>query len=276
MSISVTSSVWKTSKQKNNALLMLLAIADNANDEGWAYPSIDTLASKVRVTRRNAQKIIDRLEAAGEVVVYNRVSTENNEHHYSNTYHLPQYGVANSNPPVELRGEIHKRSSVASDTRVVSPATPESSIEPSSNQKDSAPVAQDATGLANVEHPKPPRKRDAVFDTIAEQGFNIQGEDKPANGHIAALAKEARAAWTAVMGERDDTRLADALRGFYAQYRDRGVSPPAGRELFGARLLPFLQTQNFKPTPAIVTDYTERVSELWRQQVQSRMGERHA
>ncbi len=67
MSIAVMTRVWKHSRAKGSALLLLLAIADHADDAGVAYPSVTTLATKIRMTRRNAGKLIAALEAMGEL-----------------------------------------------------------------------------------------------------------------------------------------------------------------------------------------------------------------
>jgi hypothetical protein len=50
-------------------LLMLLAIADFADDHGNAYPSVPTLATKCRMTPRNANHILSALRACGELEV---------------------------------------------------------------------------------------------------------------------------------------------------------------------------------------------------------------
>ena len=60
-------SVWKHSDQSGTALLMLLAIADNANEYGEAWPSVPTLAAKCRMSVRNAQELLSRLADAGEL-----------------------------------------------------------------------------------------------------------------------------------------------------------------------------------------------------------------
>ena len=62
--------VWESSKQKGSSLLLLLAIADHAHDDGTgAYPSIDALAKKTRMSVRNTQYALRRLEASGELSV---------------------------------------------------------------------------------------------------------------------------------------------------------------------------------------------------------------
>ncbi|MDP3822887.1 MAG: hypothetical protein Q8R33_15555 [Burkholderiales bacterium] len=48
---------------------MLLAIADFADDEGNAYPSVTTLANKCRMRPRNANYVLSALKASGELQV---------------------------------------------------------------------------------------------------------------------------------------------------------------------------------------------------------------
>jgi hypothetical protein len=69
MSISVMSKVWSSSKASHGSLLVLLAIADFANDEGEAYPSIATLQRKARLSERAAQNAIKELQEIGELSI---------------------------------------------------------------------------------------------------------------------------------------------------------------------------------------------------------------
>jgi hypothetical protein len=67
MSIRVMTQVWANSRQKGNALLMLLAIADFADDQGYAHPGIETLAEKSRMSERNTRYVLATLVASGEL-----------------------------------------------------------------------------------------------------------------------------------------------------------------------------------------------------------------
>src|ERR1700734_2922107 len=69
MSIAVMTDVWKHSKASGTGLLVLLALADNANDQGECWPSIAYVARKCRIDTRTTQRQIRGLETLGEVVV---------------------------------------------------------------------------------------------------------------------------------------------------------------------------------------------------------------
>lgn len=61
--------VWEHSSQKEGSLLVLLALADCAHDDGsMAFPSVKTLAHKARMSERNARYCLRALEASGEII----------------------------------------------------------------------------------------------------------------------------------------------------------------------------------------------------------------
>jgi len=75
MSVRVMAAVFDKSEATANDRLVLLAIADEADDDGSnAYPSIDRLGHKVRLPKRTVRRCIDRLEALGELEVIRPVS----------------------------------------------------------------------------------------------------------------------------------------------------------------------------------------------------------
>ena len=69
MSVAMLSRVWRQSKTRGGPLLVLLAIADFANDAGQAWPSVKTLAAKSRLSERETRYILRRLERSGEVKI---------------------------------------------------------------------------------------------------------------------------------------------------------------------------------------------------------------
>lgn len=77
MSIRFTSRVWELSKAKGPRLLLLLALADQANEYGIAWPDADTLAQRGRVEKRNVYPHLLKLEKDGELFIYRRAGLYN-------------------------------------------------------------------------------------------------------------------------------------------------------------------------------------------------------
>ena len=67
MSIKVMSQVWEHSQMKGSALLLLIAVADFADDEGYAFPSTETLAQKIRMSTRQVIRLRQMLYESGEL-----------------------------------------------------------------------------------------------------------------------------------------------------------------------------------------------------------------
>lgn len=69
MSIETMDWVWKNGPCDRAERLVLLALADHADDKGWCFPSMARLAAKTCMTERGARKVIRRLEAGGWLAV---------------------------------------------------------------------------------------------------------------------------------------------------------------------------------------------------------------
>lgn len=67
MSIRIMTNVWERSDINPTQKLVLLALADWANDEGLCWPSINRLASKTGIAGRSVQRVIRQLEDLGLV-----------------------------------------------------------------------------------------------------------------------------------------------------------------------------------------------------------------
>jgi hypothetical protein len=83
VSFKVTNWVWARSESRNGARLVLLALADRAGDDGRAWPSIDDLAERTKLSPRAVQKAIANLVEIGEVEVEN-----GGGRHRSNRYRI--------------------------------------------------------------------------------------------------------------------------------------------------------------------------------------------
>lgn len=61
--------VWKHSPHSGSHLLMLLALADQADDDGKCGPGITKLAQKTRMSPKNAQRLLKELESNKSILV---------------------------------------------------------------------------------------------------------------------------------------------------------------------------------------------------------------
>lgn len=77
MSIKVMTEVWEHSQQEGGALLVLLALADHANDQGYCWPSVPTLAKKARLSERHVRRILSDLQETGELEIEARTGRSN-------------------------------------------------------------------------------------------------------------------------------------------------------------------------------------------------------
>ena len=77
MSVKISSWVWEHSEAKGNELLILLALADQADDAGVCWPSVASLAAKTRLSERTIQTYLRALEDAGILSIEERLGTSN-------------------------------------------------------------------------------------------------------------------------------------------------------------------------------------------------------
>lgn len=133
MSIRIMSHVWEHSAQSSGTLLVLLAIADFADDTGRAFPSVATLARKSRLSERQVQRVIAALVSAGEL----RVRTgegPHGTHLFQVVVPTPRQSVTpdmlSPVPPVTQTGDTGAQGGAAGDAEGVTPAAPKPSYEP--------------------------------------------------------------------------------------------------------------------------------------------------
>lgn len=139
MSIAIMTEVWKLQGLSGTEKLVLLALADNANDGGECFPSVSMLASKTCVCERAVRNAIRDLEAMGYVFSESRAGT-------STLYRIHTTPALNAAPA--RRAPRHQMPTTpapdAAPPRHVVPPTPargapitinEPSTEPSINQK---------------------------------------------------------------------------------------------------------------------------------------------
>ena len=145
MSIRVMSQVWDDGPLAYIDRYVLLAIADNANDDGYAYPSIEKLAEKTQMSRRTVMRSLQSLEEDGWII-----SRKRSRNRRFSTYEI-QLGKFS-----ESRGDSQspQKSPSRSDSHNIDEVTPSRSrgdsqsevpqtpyiVEPSLNRQDQPPT----------------------------------------------------------------------------------------------------------------------------------------
>lgn len=69
MSLLATNAVWERSSARGTHRLVLLALADHADDRGLCWPSMDRLAHRTRLSKRTVQRLCRDLAADNELTV---------------------------------------------------------------------------------------------------------------------------------------------------------------------------------------------------------------
>lgn len=77
MSVRVSSWVWQHSGAAGNDLLLLLALADVADDNGHCWPSVGHLADKTKLSRATVQRRLKALRESGRIVTTGQKGTSN-------------------------------------------------------------------------------------------------------------------------------------------------------------------------------------------------------
>lgn len=100
LSVRSSALVWTYSTHQGSELVILLAIADSTNDDGIAFMAMPSLAKKGRMTVRNAQHIVRRLEQSGELEIDKGAGPGG-----CNLFRVKlRWGVKGASPPDEAQG----------------------------------------------------------------------------------------------------------------------------------------------------------------------------
>ncbi|MCX5584236.1 helix-turn-helix domain-containing protein [Streptomyces erythrochromogenes] len=188
MSIKVTNWVWARSQSRNGARLVMLALADRADDDGFCWPSIDDLAQRTRLSPRAVQKGIATLVTDGELKVEN-----GGGRHRSNRYQIvpkpcTSDGVTHQEPRtsdgVSVTETPHFEAETpnsATETPHFAPrnpvqSAPEPSVEPS--RKPSENLLQDGREptpptVAADTGPRHPTWLEELMDEMSLAGINL-------------------------------------------------------------------------------------------------------
>ena len=118
MSIKQMTRVWELSKHKGTALLLLLAIADNADDDGEAYPGREYLAKKIRMSEQHTRELIIKLIHSHELRLTHRGGSGSGDpHHYKICLKGLPASPSDKGRPTSPKGEAKGRRRGGGPTR---------------------------------------------------------------------------------------------------------------------------------------------------------------
>lgn len=151
MSVHVVSWVLKHSEAKLGQRLVLLALADRAEDDGTnAWPAVSSLARDTRLSERQVQYCLRALEQAGAIKCTGTRRVQGQRGGGVNVYAVLMTKGANTAPQTNGRGAVHS-------TLGVQPTAPDPSLDPSVGVANATPVQ------------RPARKRDEIWDALEDQ-----------------------------------------------------------------------------------------------------------
>jgi hypothetical protein len=173
VSIKVMSAVWTTSPNRGVELLIELAFADYADDEGRCWPSVKSVSEKARCTPRYVQKTVKLLQLQRRLVIDPEPGP-----HGVHVYQLrtgEQSSGANS-VQGELRrkqGRTPRHQGVNSETQGVNWGSPDPSIDPSlGNRQETSTRA-----TAQIEHIEEKRNGRRTPSAPRTPGRSSRGSD---------------------------------------------------------------------------------------------------
>lgn len=209
--------VWEKAPYESTRLLVLLAIADFADDDGVCFPGVTRLAAKARLTPRALQKHLAILEQDGWLKRQLNKGVETGRGKTNRYTILPMFNSSGERQDIPMSSRdvlMDTRRGERQDTRRgESASSPKPSVEPSvePSVKDIAPAEADAdsTTLPEVfavketetaSAPVAPikerkssgkkkesasRPRNPIFDALAQHLFGVAPEDAAAVKAVA-------------------------------------------------------------------------------------------
>lgn len=250
MSIKLMTAVWERIDLTSTQKLVLLALADWANDEGLCWPSIDRVAVKASLKRRAVQMTIRSLEESGFLRREELVGRGNK--YWVNIPVQNMHPCINDTPPAH---EMHPtRASDAPNTSKTHQLTTNSNI-PAKPEGVSDQVWKDfidlrkakraplnATALKAIERETAKAGwtlNDAIAESVARgwQSFKADWvkEKSKANGKTDSMGRTERAALQAL---RDLGITPHSTPG--TQSEGDGMSTPRGNGIAGHQSSPLL------------------------------------
>ena len=159
MSIKVSSEVWKGSRNKSGNLLVLLALADHANDQGFAWPGVPLLAREARLCQRHTRRCLKELVASGEMEILPRQAPSGKTLYKIRLDQLAQDNLSSETSKSDKRTPASMKTD-ADDQPSGSPY-----IEEPSNESSEEPSSKGKITISNLKNP-PAKKYSHFPDAI--------------------------------------------------------------------------------------------------------------
>ena len=170
MSIRVMSAVWDNGPEDQGELLVLLALADYADDNGYCWPAMPSVAAKARMSERNARRIIRKLEASGLLLV-----EENRGRNATNRYRV----IAPERKPDTVSG-FEKTGHLRPENRTFEARKPDiCDTKPDTAMSDEPSITVK----------EPSRNRQGDFDAFWDEVPRKVGKDAARKAYASALKR---------------------------------------------------------------------------------------
>lgn len=190
MSIAALNWAWSQECPNATSKLVLLALADKANEDGECWPGMGTVADMAGISARQVSTHLGRLEEAG-LLSRSRARRDNGTMS-GYRYHLNVHrkdASTGSGQPVEA--DRHRKPTTSG-----SATSPPPEVQRRNHRKPASaqepPVNPQGT-LAPAEPPRKPRPRDPIFDALTDACGLDPGElTKSARGAVNAAVKQLR------------------------------------------------------------------------------------
>lgn len=230
MSIDLMNAVWKThGRFKGTTKLLLLALADQANDNGECWPSMATIAKRSECTDRHAQNIVAGLMADGVLSVKHRRGR-------SSIYTLHMDRIAG--PPEPPRGEARLGGENSSG---VKPSSPQG-VKPSSGGGEAqfTPGVKPSSPRTTNESPPNPQDESPIPSggKAAASAPRVEGDftpsadapERPASDSVAADVFDGEILDAEIVDNDEPPATAQTLVGHWIAHREALTgSRPTGR-----------------------------------------------
>jgi hypothetical protein len=168
MSVKIMSDVFENSKTEGNARLVLLCLADCANDEGACWPSIRKIAQKANLSEPIAKKYLNALIETG---VVNREEREDQfGRQTSNYYTILIDRIGNDEITRDVLERVTPKSRLSSREGV----TP---VSGGGTNASYGVVGVTPVSLTIMNHHKEPKKEPSSDSAIAPSNSSIENEE---------------------------------------------------------------------------------------------------